>query len=154
MSVPTRYARNGDVNLAYQVHGDGPVDLLFLSAYINHVEHVWENPGFARFLTRLMQFSRLIIWDRRGSGLSDMGPVGIEHEVGDINAVLDAAGSERAAVLAYNAGGPLAALMHQRAGSWVPVFGTAIMLDVLTALFAIALLKPMRRRFLAARRPV
>ena len=45
MSVPTRYARNGDVNLAYQVHGDGPVDLLFVSAYINHVEHVWENPG-------------------------------------------------------------------------------------------------------------
>jgi class 3 adenylate cyclase len=106
----TRYACNGDVNLAYQVHGDGPIDLLVVSTFISHVEHVWENPGFTRFLTRLMQFSRLIIWDRRGSGLSDGGPLGMEYEVQDMNAVLDAAGSERAAVLAYNAGGPLAAL--------------------------------------------
>jgi len=106
----TRYACNGEVNLAYQVHGDGPIDLMLTSAFISHVEHVWENPGFARFLTRLMQFSRLIIWDRRGSGLSDDGPLGVEHEVDDINAVLDAAGSRRTAVLAYNAGGPLAAL--------------------------------------------
>lgn len=106
----TRYARNGDVNLAYQVHGDGPIDLLVVSSFISHVEHVWENPGFSRFLTRLAQFSRLIIWDRRGSGLSDHGPLGMEHEIEDINAVLDAAGSTSAAVLAYNAGGPLAAL--------------------------------------------
>jgi class 3 adenylate cyclase len=114
MAFTTRYARNGDVNLAYQVHGNGPPDLLVVSAFISHVEHVWENPGFARFLTRLAQFSRLIIWDRRGSGLSDGGPLGLEHEVGDVNAVLDAAGSTRAAVLAYNAGGPLAALHAAR----------------------------------------
>ena len=58
MSVPTRYARNGDVNLAYQVHGDGPIDLLFVSAFINHVEHVWEHPGLARFFERLTRSSR------------------------------------------------------------------------------------------------
>lgn len=110
----THYACNGDVNLAYQVHGDGPIDLLLVISFISHVEHVWENPGFARFLTRLAQFSRLIVWDRRGSGLSDNGPLGIEHELGDVNAVLDAAGSERPAVLAYNAGGPLAALHAAR----------------------------------------
>jgi class 3 adenylate cyclase/alpha-beta hydrolase superfamily lysophospholipase len=110
----TRYACNGEVNLAYQVHGDGPVDLLFVTSFISHVEHIWENPGHARFLGRLMGFSRLIVWDRRGSGLSDGGPLGLEHEVGDISAVLDAAGSTRAAVLAYNAGGPLAALYAAR----------------------------------------
>ena len=110
----TRYACNGDVNLAYQVHGDGPIDLLLVISFISHVEHVWENPGFARFLTRLMQFSRLIIWDRRGSGLSDHGPLGVEHEIGDINAVLDAAQSTRPAVFGYNAGGPLAALHAAR----------------------------------------
>jgi class 3 adenylate cyclase len=114
MAITTHYVCNGDVNLAYQIHGDGPIDLILVNAFISHVEHVWENPGFARFLTRLSQFSRLIIWDRRGSGLSDDGPLGIEQEIGDVNAVLDAAGSERAAVLAYNAGGPLAALHAAR----------------------------------------
>jgi class 3 adenylate cyclase len=114
MALDTRYARNGDVNVAYQVHGDGPLDLIVVSAFISHVEHGWESPGFARFLTRLAQFSRLIIWDRRGSGLSDNGPLGLEHELGDIGAVLDDAGSERTAVVAYNAGGPLAALYAAR----------------------------------------
>ena len=110
----TRYACNGNVNLAYQVHGDGPIDLLVVSTFISHVEHVWEEPGFTRFLTRLAGFARLIIYDRRGSGLSDDGPLGLEHEILDINAVLDDAESERPAVLAYNAGGPLAALHAAR----------------------------------------
>ena len=114
MAPTTVYARNGDVNLAYQVHGDGPLDLLFVSAFISHVEHVWEEPGLERFLTRLTHFARLIIMDRRGSGLSDDGPLDVEHELDDINAVLDAAGSERAAVLSYTAGGPIAALYAAR----------------------------------------
>jgi class 3 adenylate cyclase len=114
MTVPTRYARHGDVNLAYQVHGDGPIDLLFVSAFINHVEHVWEHPGLARFFDRLARFSRLILMDRRGSGLSDDGALGVDHEVGDIGAVLDAAGSERAALLTYTAGGPIAAIFAAR----------------------------------------
>jgi class 3 adenylate cyclase len=90
------------------------MDLLFVSAFISHVEHVWEDPGLARFLTRLMHFSRLIIMDRRGTGLSDDGPLEIENELGDIDAVLDAAGSERTALLSYTAGGPLAALYAAR----------------------------------------
>jgi len=114
MAPRTRYAVNGDVTLAYQVHGEGPLDLLFVSAFISHVEHVWEDPGLARFLTRLSGFARLIIMDRRGSGLSDDGPLGIEQEVADIDAVLDAAGSERAGLLSYTAGGPLAALYAAR----------------------------------------
>jgi len=114
MATLTSYARNGDVNLAYQVHGDGPLDLLFVNAFVSHVEYLWEDPGFARFLTRLTRFARLIIWDRRGTGLSDDAPLAVEHEIHDIDAVLDAAGSERAAVLAYNTGGPLAALYAAR----------------------------------------
>jgi len=114
MPQRTRYARNGDVNIAYQVRGDGPIDLLFVSAFISHVEHIWEDPGLARFLTRLTGFARLIVMDRRGSGLSDDGDMDIESEVGDIRAVLDAAGSERAAVLSYAAGGPLAAIFTAR----------------------------------------
>jgi class 3 adenylate cyclase len=114
MAALTRYACNGDVNLAYQVHGNGPLDLLFVSAYINHVEHVWEDPGLARFFNRLAGFARLIVMDRRGSGLSDDGELGVEQELGDIHAVLDAAGSERAALLSYTAGGPLAAIFAAR----------------------------------------
>ncbi len=114
MSAPTRYAHNGDVNLAYQVHGEGPLDLLFVCAYINHVEHVWEHPGMARFFARLARFARLILMDRRGSGLSDDGELGIDNEVDDVRAVLDAAGSERAALLSYTAGGPLAATFAAR----------------------------------------
>lgn len=114
MAQITRYARNGDVNIAFQVHGDGPIDLLFVSAFINHVEHIWEEPGLARFLTRLTGFARLIVMDRRSSGLSDDGPLGVEHECGDILAVLDAAASERTAVLSYTAGGPLAAIFAAR----------------------------------------
>ncbi len=114
MSPATRYVCNGDVNIAHQVHGDGPIDLLFVSAFISHVEHVWEDPGLARFLTRLTGFARVILMDRRGTGLSDDGPLGVEHEIADVLAVLDVAGSERAAVLSYTAGGPLAAMLAAR----------------------------------------
>jgi class 3 adenylate cyclase len=86
------------------------MDLLFVSAFISHVEHVWEDPGLSRFLGRLAEFARLIIFDRRGSGLSDDGPLGSDDELGDIDTVLDAVGSERTAILSYTAGGPLAAL--------------------------------------------
>lgn len=114
MAHLTRYARNGDVNIAYQVHGSGPLDLLFVSAFVSHVEHIWEEPGLARFLTRLTGFARLILMDRRGAGLSDDGPIDTDSELGDVLAVLDAAGSERAAVLSYTAGGPLAAIFAAR----------------------------------------
>ena len=114
MAPITRYARNGEVNLAYQVHGDGPIDLLFVSAFISHIEHVWDDPGLARFLGRLTGFARLILMDRRGSGLSDDAPLSVDNEVADIEAVLQAVGSERTAILSYSAGGPLAAMFAAR----------------------------------------
>jgi len=108
MPPATRYARSGDVNLAYMVVGDGPVDLVFSFGNQSHIEHLWEEPGLARFLERLAGFTRLILYDRRGVGMSD--PIGPDaapgHDVDDLGAVLDAAGSERAILLGYVTGGP------------------------------------------------
>jgi class 3 adenylate cyclase len=107
----TRYAQSGDVNIAYQVHGDGPVDLLLTTGLISHLEHMWEEPGVVRMLDDLADFSRLILMDRRGTGLSDpiAGELPIEEELEDVTAVLDAAGSERAALVGHTASGPYAA---------------------------------------------
>lgn len=110
--TPTRYARNGPVTLAWTEVGDGPIDLLFSAGFISHIEHVFEDPAFARFFARLGQFCRVIIMDRRGSGLSDPldGALTVDDEVSDLFAVLDAAGSERTALMGYTSGGPVAAL--------------------------------------------
>ena len=67
----TRYARSGDVNIAYQVVGDGPLDLVFVMGWVSHLDYFWAEPSFARFLRRLASFSRLILFDKRGTGLSD-----------------------------------------------------------------------------------
>jgi len=106
----TRYAVNGDTTIAYRVVGDGPTDVVFLPGLISHVEVILESPLLQRFIGRLAAFSRVILVDRRGLGLSDpAGPeVPLETEIGDVLTVLDAVGSERAAILAYAAGGPLA----------------------------------------------
>jgi len=104
----TQYARNGDVSIAYQVVGDGPIDLLLNFGFVTHVELLWEEPGLARFLSRLASFARLILYDRRGTGLSDPLPTAdLDAHVGDVRAVLDAAGSERVALLGYTNGGPV-----------------------------------------------
>ena len=71
----TKYARSGDYHIAYQVVGDGPRDLLFMHGWISHIEHMWEEPSLARFLRRLASFSRLIVLDKRGTGLSDPVPI-------------------------------------------------------------------------------
>ncbi|HEX2086408.1 MAG TPA: adenylate/guanylate cyclase domain-containing protein [Solirubrobacteraceae bacterium] len=111
MPPQTRYARSGDVNIAYQVHGDGPVDLLLNVGIISHLEHLWEEPGVVRLFDRLADFSRLILMDRRGTGLSDplTGPLPIEEELEDVTAVLDAVGSERAGLYGHTSSGPLVA---------------------------------------------
>lgn len=67
----TRYAKSGDVSIAYQVLGDGPIDLVFVMGWVSHVDYFWRESSFARFLTRLASFSRLILFDKRGTGLSD-----------------------------------------------------------------------------------
>lgn len=71
----TRYARSGEVDIAYQVLGDGPVDLVFVMGWVSHLEYFWKEPSFARFLRRLASFSRLILFDKRGTGLSDRVPI-------------------------------------------------------------------------------
>jgi class 3 adenylate cyclase len=120
MAPETRYAHSGDLYIAYQVvgpihppaDGDGPIDLLYVPSWISQVEHYWDEPTVARYFERLASFSRLILFDRRGSGLSDPVPEAptLEEQIDDIVAVLDAAGSERAGVFAQLEGGALGAL--------------------------------------------
>jgi pimeloyl-ACP methyl ester carboxylesterase len=105
----THYARSGDVSIAYQVMGEGPFDLVFVPGSISHVELAWEVPAWAAFYRRLASFSRLIVFDKRGTGMSDRVPGAptIETRMDDVRAVMDAAGSERAAVLGLSEGGPM-----------------------------------------------
>ncbi len=112
MPPETRYARSGDLHIAYQVVGDGPIDLVYVPTWISQVEHYWEEPGVKRYFERLASFSRLIMFDRRGSGLSDpvAGAPTLEEQMDDVVAVMEAAGSERAAVFAQLDGGAMAAL--------------------------------------------
>src|SRR2546421_3296336 len=113
MSTPeTRYAKSGDVNVAYQVLGDGPLDLVMAWGWIQHLDFQWMNPTIASFLYRLASFSRLVLFDKRGSGLSDPieGAPMFEERMDDIRAVMDAVGSERAALLGFSEGAALAAL--------------------------------------------
>jgi class 3 adenylate cyclase len=109
----TRYARSGEATIAYQVAGEGVLDLLFLPGWISQVEQLWDAPALRRFLERLAVFNRLILFDRRGSGLSDSSGEShtLEQEARDALAVLDAVGSERAALLTYGLGGPVGALL-------------------------------------------
>jgi len=111
----TQYATStGGVNIAYQVIGKGPLDLVFVMGWVSHLEYSWQDPSFARFLTRLASFSRLILFDKRGTGLSDAVPLSelptLEQRVTDVQAVMDAVGSERAALLGVSEGGPMCGL--------------------------------------------
>jgi class 3 adenylate cyclase len=113
MKAPeTRYALSGDVHIAYQVVGDGPPDLVFIPSLTHHVELVWENPPQARFFGRLASIGRLLLFDKRGTGMSDrvVGTPPLEVRMDDIRAVMDAAGSERAVLCGLGDGGPLCAL--------------------------------------------
>ena len=99
MQPETRYEKSGDVHIAYQVVGDGPLDLVFVMGWVSHLEYFWREPTFARFLMRLASFSRLILFDKRGTGMSDRvsGARTLETRMDDVRAVMDAVGSERAA---------------------------------------------------------
>ena len=143
MAPSTQYARSGDVSIAYQVVGEGALDLLFLPGWISQIEQLWEAPAMRRFLERLAVFNRLILFDRRGTGLSDRTrePQTLDQDAEDALAVLDAAGSERAALFTYSLGGlvgtKLAADHPQRVGalimyasvartSWAPDYDWAL----------------------------
>ncbi|HEY6032355.1 MAG TPA: adenylate/guanylate cyclase domain-containing protein [Gaiellaceae bacterium] len=112
METPvTRYARSGDVSIAYQVLGDGPFDLVWVPGAFSHVELNWTIPSRAAFNRRLASFCRLIIFDKRGTGMSDRaGIANLETRMDDVRAVMDAAGSERAALLGTSEGGPMCTL--------------------------------------------
>jgi class 3 adenylate cyclase len=113
MEIPeTRYARSGDVSIAYQAFGDGPVDLIWASGIISNIEYQWAEPRFAAYLQRMASFSRVIRFDKRGTGLSDRvgGVPTLEQRMDDVRAVLDETGSERAVVLGAVEGGPIALL--------------------------------------------
>lgn len=108
----TRYANSSGVHIAYQVVGDGPLDLIFVPGWVSHVEHHWEEPRLAYFLHRLARFSRLIVLDKRGTGLSDRVAQipDLEQRMDDVRAVQDAVSSERAAVFGYSEGGSMCQL--------------------------------------------
>lgn len=113
MMLPeTRYAKSGDVNIAYQVTGSGPLDLLLVPGYVSNLDLFWEEPSCARWLDRLGRFSRLIRFDKRGTGLSDRTtdmPT-LEVRMDDVRAVMDAVGSKRAALAGYSEGGSMSML--------------------------------------------
>jgi class 3 adenylate cyclase len=109
---PVRYAKSGDIEIAYQVLGDANLDLVFFAGWISHLDLAWEDPLRAAFYRRLASFSRLILFDKRGTGLSERDDRSstLEQRMDDVRAVMDAAGSERAALFGLSEGGPLSML--------------------------------------------
>ena len=114
MRPQTRYARSGELSIAYQILGDGPFDLVMVHGWVSNIDLQWDQPNLSSFLTGLASFSRLITFDKRGTGLSDRVAVNelptLEQRMDDLRAVMDAAGSERAAVFGVSEGGALALL--------------------------------------------
>jgi pimeloyl-ACP methyl ester carboxylesterase/transcriptional regulator with XRE-family HTH domain len=110
-TATTQYARSGDIAIAYQVFGSGPIDLVVTPGTVSHRELEWEHPGFTEFFERLASFARVIIFDKRGTGMSDRVEAGtLEERMDDIRAVMDAAGSHRAALFGVSEGGPMSIL--------------------------------------------
>jgi class 3 adenylate cyclase len=125
----TRYAKSGDVHIAYQVSGDGPLDVVLVPGFVSHLESDWDEPRSAHFLERLGSFSRLIRFDKRGTGLSDRPPglPDLETRMDDVRAVMDAAGSKQAALFGYSEGGPMSILFaatHPERSSSLVLYGT------------------------------
>jgi class 3 adenylate cyclase len=126
----TRYAKSGDVNIAYQVVGEGPVDVVYVPGWVSHVELAWELPDLVRGFERLASFSRLILFDKRGTGMSDPVPASelptLEQRMDDVRAVMDAVGSERAAIFGASEGGNMSMLFaaaHPRRTTALCTFG-------------------------------
>ena len=110
----TQYVQNGDVNIAYQVVGDGPVDIVFVMGWVSHLEYFWKHHLFASFLEKLASFSRLVLFDKRGTGLSDRVPLNelptLEQRMEDVHVVMNAVGSKRAVLVGVSEGGPMCSL--------------------------------------------
>ena len=112
MEPETRYARSDDVSIAYQVTGEGPFDLVVVPGFVSHVELTWQVPAMTEYFQRLASFCRLIRFDKRGTGMSDRvtGVPTLETRMDDVRAVMDAVGSERAALMGVSEGGPMSIL--------------------------------------------
>ncbi len=113
MNVPeTKFTQSGEICIAYQVVGNGPLDLVIVPGFVSHLEQAWEDPSYSRFLMQLASFSRLILFDKRGTGLSDRigGIPTLEERMDDVRAVMDAAGSQQAALFGISEGGPMSVL--------------------------------------------
>src|SRR6266403_2285933 len=108
----TRYALSGDVNIAYQVMGDGPVDIILVPGLCSHIEFLHELPGYTAFLRRLSNFARVVAFDKRGQGLSDRisGAPSLEQRMDDVRAIMDDIGSQRAVLLGFSEGCPMSIL--------------------------------------------
>ena len=129
MEPTTHYADSAGVSIAYQVHGEGPLDLVFVPGFVSHVELIWTEPTVASFFRRLASFARLVVFDKRDQGLSDRfgRPPTLEQSMDDLRAVMDAAGCKRPAVFGISEGGPMSVLFAashpDRVGSLV-LYGT------------------------------
>ncbi|NIS18124.1 MAG: alpha/beta hydrolase, partial [candidate division Zixibacteria bacterium] len=110
--IRTRYAKNGDISVAYQVFGEGDVDLVMVPGFISHIENYWDEPRWAEWLRKLGSFSRVILFDKQGTGLSDRSSKapGMDERMDDVRAVMDAVGIEKAAIFGISEGGSLATL--------------------------------------------
>lgn len=130
MSIPeTKFTQSGEVSIAYQVVGNGPRDLVVVPGFVSHLEQAWEDPSYSRFLQRLASFSRLILFDKRGTGLSDRiaGIPTLEQRMDDVRAVMDAADSQQAALFGISEGGPMSVLFaatHPDRASALVLYGS------------------------------
>ncbi len=111
MQPETKYAKSGDVHIAYRVFGDGPRDIVLIPGTVSHVELYWEFSMNEYLLKRLTSFSRVIVFDKRGQGLSDrVAEQTLEERIGDVRAVMDAAGSKRATIYGWSEGGAMSVM--------------------------------------------
>src|SRR5579872_3490825 len=112
MQPDTRYAKSGNVNIAYQVFGEGPINLVIAPYFVSNVEHFWDEADASRWLMRIGRFARVVMFDKRGTGMSDRVAEmpGLDLRMDDLRAVMDAAGMEQGAILGLSEGGSLAAL--------------------------------------------
>jgi pimeloyl-ACP methyl ester carboxylesterase len=116
MDSPVKYARSGDAHIAYRVFGSGPRDMVLIPGTLSHVELAWERPANEYLLKRLTAFARVIVFDKRGQGLSDrVAEHTLEERVGDLRAVMDAAECKRATIYGWSEGGPIRTVASQRA---------------------------------------
>jgi pimeloyl-ACP methyl ester carboxylesterase len=123
MDSPVKYAKSGEVHIAYRVFGNGPRDIVLIPGTLSHVELTWERPSNQHLLKRLTAFARVIVFDKRGQGLSDrVAEQTLEERIGDVRAVMDAAGSGLAIVYGWSEGGPMclmfAATYPERTSAW------------------------------------